>query len=391
MTRLKMYKDQPVSRKPSRMIWLIGFSVLMLGVWANYAELDEVVRGSGKVVPTSQTQVIQSLEGGIISTLPVWEGKEVQLGETLATLSDSKFKGAFEELETKALAFEARLIRLDKEINYANSLVLPHKICDLAPDVCESERHFFQASLREYRSTTQSLNDAIGYQKREVDMKEAMSAKRILPQIDVLKAQQSYASEKARLAEYKSDYQTSRAKEYADVLTELNQIKAQMSYREDQLSRTALKAPARGVVNKILITTIGGVAPPGEPILELTPLDDQLRIEAKISPRDVAFIRRDMKATIKLTAYDFSIYGSLSGQVTHVSADTFEDPKDREAQPYYKVFISVDPASLSRSKGNDIDIRPGMTGNVELHTGEKTVLQYLLKPLFKTREAFREP
>jgi len=390
MTGLKIYKNDPEARRPGRMVWLIFFSVLILGIWANYAALDEVVRGNGKVVPTSQTQVIQSLEGGIISELPVWEGKEVAQGEILATLNDSRFKGAFEELESKSLALEARLIRLDREIKYGAQLSLPDKICEKAPDVCASERHFFRATRQEYVSSISSLNDAISFQKDEMEIKQAMAEKKIFPKIEFIKAQQTYTAEKARLSSYKSEYQTVRAKEYADVLTELNQLRAQMSVSRDQLTRTALKAPVRGIVNKVLITTIGGVAPPGEPILELTPLDDQLRIEAEISPRDVAFIRKSMSATVKLTAYDFSIYGSLRGKVTHISADTFENPNDRNAPPYYKVFISIDPSQVNTQR-KEMDIRPGMTGDVELHTGQKTVLQYLLKPLFKTKEAFREP
>ena len=163
-----------------------------------------------------------------------------------------------------------------------------------------------------------------------------------------------------------------------------------MQIRKDQLTRTTLRAPTRSIVNKVLVSTIGGVIAPGEEILELIPLDDELKIEAKLSPKDIAFIRPNMPATIKLTAYDYSIHGYISGTVQHISADTFEDENTRDAQPYYKVIINVDNESINQSE-TDIKIRPGMIAETELHVGEKTVLEYLLKPLFKTTEAFREP
>ena len=164
-----------------------------------------------------------------------------------------------------------------------------------------------------------------------------------------------------------------------------------MDIRADQLERTVLTSPTRAIVNEIMITTIGGVAPPGEPILELTPLDDDLWIETKISPKDVAFVRPDMPATIKLTAFDYTIYGSLRGSVIHVSSDTFEDDTQRDAPPYYKVLVGVGAENLQQAHA-DIKIRPGMIADAELMVGQRTVLQYFLKPIFKASStALREP
>lgn len=372
--------------------YLVQFSLVALvgmGVWANQAYLDEVVSGPGKVVPISQTQVIQSLEGGILASLPVWEGKTVEEGEIVATLSENQFKGAYEELEGQINAIEARLVRLNTEMKLESSLKLPSAICIKASDVCKSERYFFGATRKEYLTRTKALQSAIDLQEQEVEMTRGMTEQDILPEMDLLKSEQALSAVKANLSDYQSEYQTVRSKEYADNLAELNVFKAQLGVREDQLSRAALRAPTRSIVNKINITTIGGVVPAGEPILELTPLGEELRVEAKISPKDVAFIHPGMKSTIKLSAYDYSIYGSLKGKVTHVSADTFIDEEIRDSDPYYKVFIAVDENAKNNLK-EDIDTRPGMVADVELHTGSKTVLQYLLKPLFKTKEAFRE-
>jgi len=376
-------------RKTSWIIKLITLSVIAFFAWSYYAILDEVVRGPGTVVPTSQTQVIQSLEGGILAELPVWEGKEVQAGEVVARLSDRQFKGAFEELETKVLALEARLYRLDKELAFEGRLRLPDKICKKAKKICQSEHNLFKANQAEYKSGKKSITTRIDLQNDKVSMLKDLAEKDIVPELDYIKSRQELNQALADLSSFESEYALSRSKEHSDTLTELNQYRATKSVRRDKLNRTELTAPVRSIVNKIEVTTIGGVAPAGKPILELTPLDDELRVEAQISPKDVAFIYPNMPATVKLTAYDYTIYGSLKGKVVHVSADTFEDPNKRDAPPYYKVFIEVTEEAI-KALTKEIDIRPGMVADVELETGQKTVFQYLFKPLFKSKEAFRE-
>lgn len=293
------------------------------------------------------------------------------------------------EVEGQIAAFEARLLRLDAEMKLAGSLNLPEDLCENARNVCQSEQNFFRASKAEYASSTRSLKASIALAERESTMKRQMADEDILPEIDALDARQSLEAERAKLSEYQSEYRTIRSKEYAETVTEINALKAQLGVRQDQLTRTALKSPVRAIVNKVHINTIGGVAPAGEPILELTPLDEELRIEAKISPQDVAFIRPGMDATVKLTAYDYTIYGTLAGNVTHVSADTFQEEGIRDEKPYYKVFVAAKPLD-NNDLSSKIEVRPGMVAEVELNTGSKTVMQYLLKPLFKSTEALTE-
>jgi len=378
------------SDRPSFMTKIIVLTVIVFIGWANFAPLDEIVRGGGKVVPSSKAQVIQSLEGGILDELLVWEGKIVEKGEVLARLSDARFDGSFRELESEVTAFEARLIRLEAELNHDKELKLPPHIWEKDERVARSELQFFEARRNEYNTARAALVEASSLQNTEVSMLRELTRKKIAPEIDLLNARQARSEVKAQLAALDSEYQLTRSEEYTQNLTELKKLKATMAIRQDQLKRTTLIAPVRGIVNEINITTIGGVAPAGEPILELTPLDDELRVEAKILPKDVAFVRPDMRTTVKLTAYDYTIYGALKGKVMHVSSDTFEDKDTRDPQPYYKALISVDSTSLTGAAKN-IDIRPGMIADVELHIGEKTVLRYLLKPLFKSTEAFREP
>lgn len=373
-----------------RMIWLLSFTVFAFLVWAAFASVDQIVRGSGKLVPTSNTQVIQNLEGGIISELLVWEGKIVEKGDVLARLNDKRFKGAYKELQGDKLALEVKLKRLDAEIQQKDVLALPQAYWENASEVADSETKLFEARTTEYKSARSALKQSAELHTREVQLLERSVKSSVAPEIELVKAKQSDADIKSQLSALETEYSLTRAKEYSETLTELNKVKANLEIRRDQLNRTVLIAPSRAIVNKVLITTIGGVAPPGEPILELTPLDDELRIEAEILPKDVAYVFPDMPATIKLSAYDYTIYGSFKGKVVNVSADTFEKPNGRDSEPYYKVLIELDTL-LPTTRLEEVEIRPGMLAETELHVGKQTILSYLIKPLFKASQAFREP
>ena len=319
-----------------------------------------------------------------------WEGQIVPAGAMLARLDDTKFEGSLQELESQITALNATLHRLEREMEFAENLDLPAEITDADPSVAKSENQLFRARMAEFTNSTEAHSETIVLQEREVSMLREMSDENLVPRIDLVKAEKQLSQVASDAAAYHAEYVLTRSEEFSAALTELKQLQTNIKTREDQLARTSLYAPVRGIVNKLLITTIGGVVAPGDAILELTPLDDELRVEARISPKDIAFVTPDMGATIKLTAYDYTIYGSFPGKVVHISADTFEDETSRENQPYYKVLVSVEAEALEKN-GEKIEIRPGMLAEAELNVGDKTVLQYLLKPLFKTSEAFREP
>lgn len=226
-------------------------------------------------------------------------------------------------------------------------------------------------------------------QTREVDILQPMAERSAVPQIELIRAEQAAVDVRSRLSATETEFETARAQEYSEVLIKLRQIAEQIRGREDQLSRTNVRSPIRGIVNKVLATTIGGVVQPGDPLLEIISLEDDLRIEGRIDPRDIGFVYVGMPATIKLMAFDFSIYGTLEGQVIHVGADTVTDERQREPRPYYEVFIELEDTTLQGPSGQ-VEIRPGMQAQIELHSGQRTVLQYILKPLFKTTEALSE-
>lgn len=382
--------DMPDTRRSHLMIWLISVSFIVCGLWSYHAVLDEVVRGPGKIIPASRTQIIQSLEGGILSEVLVSEGQIIPAGEVLARLDDTKFEGSFQEVQGQVIALRAKLHRLEQELAFADNLALPEQLRNFDPSVAVSEEQLFRARQTEYVSSTNAFASTVSLQREEVDMLRDMSEQNLVPRLDFVAARKKLSEIEADQTAHSAEYVLSRSEEYSAALTELKQLEATLEVRRDQLVRTSLNAPVRGIVNKVLITTIGGVVSPGDAILELTPLDDILRVEARISPKDIAFVTPKMRATVKLTAYDYTIYGSFPGEVVHISADTFEDENTRDGDPYYKVLIAVEASALEKN-GKKIEIRPGMLAEAELNVGEKTVLQYLLKPLFKTSEAFREP
>ena len=376
--------------KQSRHItWLIAVTVTVFVVWSAFAPLDEIVRGIGKVVPTMKNQVIQNLEGGIVTELLITEGDTVESGQLVVKMDETRFQSAYQELQDQNWALTLRLARLQAEEDFASDFVPDEKLLQLAPEHAASESQLFQARRKEMRAAVRILQDAIDLQMKEVNTLRPMVERSAVPKIELIRAEQAAVDKRSRLSATETEFETARSQEYSEVLVKLRQIDEQILGRKDQLLRTNVRSPIRGIVNKILATTIGGVVQPGEPLLEVLSLEDNLRVEGRIDPRDIGFVYVGMPATIKLMAFDFSMYGMLEGRVIHVGADTVTDEQQREPRPYYEVFIELETTTLKGSSGQ-VEIRPGMQAEIELYSGQKTVLQYILKPLFRTTKALTE-
>ena len=376
--------------KQSRHItWLIAVTVTVFVVWSAFAPLDEIVRGIGKVVPTMKNQVIQNLEGGIVTELLITEGDTVESGQLVVKMDETRFQSAYQELQDQNWALTLRLARLQAEEDFASDFVPDEKLLQLAPEHAASESQLFQARRKEMRAAVRILQDAIDLQMKEVDTLRPMVERSAVPKIELIRAEQAAVDKRSRLSATETEFETARSQEYSEVLVKLRQIDEQILGRKDQLLRTNVRSPIRGIVNKILATTIGGVVQPGEPLLEVLSLEDNLRVEGRIDPRDIGFVYVGMPATIKLMAFDFSMYGMLEGRVIHVGADTVTDEQQSEPRPYYEVFIELETTTLKGSSGQ-VEIRPGMQAEIELYSGQKTVLQYILKPLFRTTKALTE-
>lgn len=378
-------------RGPSLTIWLCAITVWVFILWAAFAWIDEIVRADGAFISSSRPQIIQNLEGGILAELMVREGDVVMRGDMLARLHTTQFQSSVDDLQDQIAALEVRRIRLEAELAGAEDFNAPDDLKARLPEMVASERALLVARQSDYLSRKSGAKQVMDQSASELRLMENMLAKDVVALIEVTRARKAHADAKIRYDEVVTQTELDRAQSYSDTLKELATLKQNLKASQDQLNRTILRSPMHGVVNNLAVTTIGGVVRPGEEILQIIPLDEELFVEARVPPEDIANIRRGQEATIKLSAYDYTIYGTLKGRVDFISADTFKDDRVREAEqdPHYKVTLKVDMASLTDRQAQ-IEIRPGMQAQVELHTGERTVLQYLMKPLYKSREALRE-
>ncbi len=377
-------------RGPSMVIWLSGAAVWLFIIWAAYAWIDEIVRAEGEFISNSRPQIIQNLEGGILAELLVKEGDEVMRGDVLARLHGTQFRSSVDDLEDQITALEIRRLRIEAEMAGLVQFEIPWDLRSRSPDMAASEKALLAARQLDFNSRYDGARKVLEQAAQEKNLMENLLEKKVVALIEVTRARKAHADAQIKMDEIITQTELARAQEYSETLKELSTLKQNLRASQDQLNRTVLVSPMHGVVNKLGVTTIGGVVRPGEEILQIIPLGEELHVEAKVAPENIAGIRPGQEATIKLSAYDFTIYGSLKGRVDVISADTFKDERRPDAPAHYKVTVRVDRTSLT-DRQRQLEIRPGMQATVELHTGEKTVLQYLLKPLYKSREALREP
>lgn len=378
-------------RGPSLTIWVIAATVLAFFLWAAFAWVAEIVRAQGQIVSSSRPQIIQNLEGGILAELHVAEGDIVEPGQTLARLYGTQYQAAVDDLTDQIATLEARRLRLEAELAGETDFTAPPDLMARVPDVVASERALLAARMQETAARIAGAKAVFQQAEKERELLEKMYKQEIAPLIEVTRARKAASDAEAQLAEARTRAELDRANSYAETQGELASLRQRLKLSQDQLSRTHLVAPMRGVVNKLSVTTIGGVVRPGEEIMQIIPLDEELFVEAQVKPQDIAQVTLGQQAAIKLSAYDYTIYGSLQGQVVFVSADTFKDERSRspDGDPHYKVTLKVDRSHLTERQRN-LEIRPGMQATVELQTGGKTILTYLTKPLYKANEAFRE-
>ncbi|MBB3993460.1 adhesin transport system membrane fusion protein [Sulfitobacter undariae] len=379
-------------RGPSMVVWLSAGTVIVFLAWAFFASVDEIVRAEGSMISSSRPQIIQNLEGGILAELNVGEGDIVETGDVLARLHNTQFQSSVDDLQDQISAFEIRRMRLEAEIDGEYTFDVPDEWARRTPEMLVSEAALLQARQSDYVSSVDGAKNVLIEAQRERDLMDGLLKNKIVSLIEVTRARKSYADAKIKYDEVVTRTDLDRAQEYSDVLRELSTLRQNLKASTDQLDRTLLRSPLRGIVNNLSVTTIGGVVRPGEEILQIIPLDEELFVEARVKPENIANVRRGQAATIKLSAYDYTIFGTLQGEVKLISADTFKDERSRDpdGDPHYKVTLAVDTSDLT-PRQSELEIRPGMQASVELLTGSKTILQYLLKPLYKSKEAFREP
>ncbi|WP_149141644.1 HlyD family efflux transporter periplasmic adaptor subunit [Gemmobacter caeruleus] len=378
-------------RRPSAIIWTIGAAVLVFLGWAAFAWVAEIVHAPGTVVSSSRPQIISNFEGGILAELDVAEGDIVEQGQVLARLYGTQYQSQVDDLNDQIATLEIRRLRLESEALGVVEFDAPADLAARVPDIVASETALLNARLFDFKMKKDGAEQILAQAQKEMDIVANMVKLEVAPKIELTQATKAKSEAEAHLNDVITQMELDRATTYSDTLAKLATLRQQLKTAQDQLTRSTLIAPMRGVVNKLSLTTLGGAVRPGEEILQIIPLGDELFIEARVKPSDIAQVRKDQEATIKLTAYDYTIYGTLQGKVDFISADTFKDERSRnpDGDPHYKVTVKVDLSRLTERQ-RALEIRPGMLADVELQTGGKTVLTYLTKPLYKSQQALRE-
>jgi adhesin transport system membrane fusion protein len=366
-------------------------AILVCGlVWAKFARVEEVTQGQGKVIPVSREQVIQSLEGGILADMHVREGDVVEKGQLLLNIDPKRADSNYAEGLSKLIGLQGKVARLKAEAFHTALVFPPEVLADKG--VVQSETMAYNARRQALNDTVASLQHSYALAMDELNMTEPLAARGLISETEVLRMKRSASELQSQIVDRRNKYQSDANDELSRLDLELSQTKENLVGRADVLKRTTLVAPVKGTVKDIKVTTVGGVIQPGQQIMSIVPYADQLIVEARVKPSDVAFLKPGLPAMVKISAYDFGIYGGLKGHVLNVSPDTFADEKAAPGKAdaiYYRVEVLTEKSELVAA-GKHLPIIPGMTGNVEIRTGEKTVLSYLLKPIFKSREAFRE-
>lgn len=410
-------------------IWaIIGFFLFLL-LWANFAVIDEVTKGDGKAIPSSKLQKIQNLEGGIVAELFVREGQIVEAGAPLIRLDDTRFQSNVGETEADRLSMLLRVERLSAEVD-DRPLSFPDDAMKAVPGQAASEKSLYesrrqqlhdevgglqeqliqkQQELREFTSKQAQYRSGLALQRQEINMSEPLVAQGAVSPVEVLRLKRAEVETRGQLdattlaipraesaiKEVQRKIDETRGKFRSEALTQLNEARTDLNKAkatgkalEDRVSRTLVTSPVRGIVKQLLVNTIGGVIQPGSDMVEIVPLDDTLLVEAKIRPQDIAFLHPGQEAIVKFTAYDYTIYGGLKAKLEQIGADTITD-EDKKTT-YYMIKLRTDRSHLGTDE-KPLLIIPGMVASVDIITGKKTILSYLLKPIIKARaEALHE-
>jgi len=386
-TAARYSPPEPPLPRSSLIVWIVSAALLALLAWAWCFELDEVSTGTGKVVPSSKEQMVQSLEGGILVELKVREGDIVEEGQVLAQLDRTKTESTVQESASRVRAALAMSARLTAEVGGTPLEFPPEVRAD--PDLVRTETALYRSRREQLSSSLAGVTQALALMRSELALTEPLVSRGAASDVEVLRLKRQINEAESKAVDIRSQYYVKAREELARANAEIEAQRSVTRGRSDSLTRLTFVSPVRGIVKDTALTTVGGVLPPGGKLMEIVPLDEKLLVEARISPRDVAFIHPGQEATVKVTAYDYAIFGGLPGKVTTISPDTIQDDVKRDVY-YYRVYIRTDADHLMNRSGRSFPIVPGMIASVDIHTGSKSVLDYLIKPLNKAREALRE-
>ncbi len=379
--------------KPHKMSFVILNTIailfVVLFIWSALADVDDIAHAEGRVIPSAKMQIIQNQEGGIIQSIAVQQGDMVKAGEVLLTLSPTQFSADFDSKNTQMMGYMAKAYRLQAEID-DKPLEFPNELIAKGKEYVELERSEYKNRKAKLKADLAVYENQFKNASAELEIVKRLVERGLEPKLELIRTQaratEAYSRMESILRQFKSD----ASAELSKTLQELNPLQKTIPAIADRLERTTVRSPVNGVVNRILVTTTGGIIKPGEPIVEVVPSDDTLVLEARVLPKDIGFVKIGQNARVKLTAYDYSIYGSMEGTVTRISADAVSTEERGQTNYYYIARIETN-SSVMNSLGKRLPIIPGMQAQVDIITGHKTVLRYLLKPIIGvTENAFRE-
>lgn len=384
--------DPDISRErdfsgASRIIVLSTLLFILLGIWAWFGTLDEVSTGTGKVVPSSREQILQSLDGGILAELNVHEGDKVQAGQVVARMDPTRSESNVGESTARYRASLASSVRLYAEVNDL-PLVFPDSL-KAWPDLIATESRLYRSRRAQLADSEAEIKDAMVSVNKELAITQRLEKSGAASHVEVLRLQRQRSDLSLKLTDLRSQYYVQAREALSKANAEVDMLQAVIKGREDSVTRLTVRSPVRGIVKNIQVTTLNGVIPPNGELMEIVPVDDRLLIETRLSPRDIAFIHPGQRALVKITAYDYAIYGGLEGEVETISPDTIQDKAKPEVF-YYRVFIRTHQDFLVNKAGRQFSIVPGMIASVDIKTGEKTIVDYLIKPFNRAKEALRE-
>lgn len=382
MSDYKIELQDVTEPKASRLtLWIAVIGIIGLLSWASVSTIDQVTRAQAKIIASAKTQQIQAAESGVLKELKVSEGDEVKKGQLIAILEEERAQAAVDDLSGKVAALRITVARLEAEV-YNTPLEFDDDLL--------SYKEFIRNQTNLYNKRTQAINQDIaslekmrGLALEELGLNEPLLQYGDVSRADIIKLQRQVADIEAQIANKRNKYFQDAQTEMTKAQEELRTNSEKLRDRAQVLEEKRLMAPTNGVVNNIHITTIGGVVRPGEVIMEILPTSSDLIVEAKVKPADIAFIKSGQSASVKLDAYDFSIFGAMAGEVIYISEDTIEEKTDKGTEHFYRVNIRIKEAEF-KDRSDEIIIRPGMTSTVDIKAMDRTILSYLTKPIIKT-------
>ena len=369
-------------RHSTVIIAMAAVALAALVLWSLWANIDQITRARGQVIPSGRTQVIQSQEGGTIAEILVREGDRVRRGQLLVRLDAVQLRAALEESEARAASLRTKMARIEAEL-FNRPLKFPAGV-ESHPQFVANQRQLYNRRREALRSSLASLESMVQLARQELAMNQPLLETGDVSRSEILRMQRGVADLQGQMSSRRNEYLQELQTEYAATEEELATVEQQLTQRQSALEGAELRSPVDGVVVNSKVTTVGGVIRPGDEVLQIVPSADRLIVEARLSPAEIAFIRVGQPASLKFDAYDSAIYGAGEGRVSYVSADTLSEQTPQGAQSYYIVHLNVDASMLRPRPGERIALQPGMTATAEIVTGESTVFKYIMKPILKT-------